>query len=82
MKAEQEEDSGQPLTTQCTIRFFDTAPTAFQTLVLLDNLEQMKQGGPKFKAFYDTVRKNARMISTPTGQIVSMYIDKREAQKD
>lgn len=75
-------DSNQPITTYCTIRFFDTAPTAYQALVLLDNLEEMKQRDPKFKAFYDTVRKNGSNAIYTDRQIMLMYLDKREVQKD
>lgn len=81
LKAELEV-SGEPITSYCTIRFFDTAPTAFQALVLLDNLEDMKQRDPKFKAFYETVRKSGSNDIYTDRQIVLMYIDKREVQKD
>ncbi|MCB2427108.1 hypothetical protein [Methylophaga pinxianii] len=74
--------TGQAITSYCTVRFFDTAPTAFQALVLLDNLEEMKQRDPKFKAFYDTVRKSGSNDIYTDRQIVLMYIDKREVQKD
>lgn len=73
---------GQPITTYCTVRFFDSAPTAFQALVLLDNLDEMKQRDPKFKAFYDTVRKSGSNDIYTDRQIMLMYIDKREVQKD
>ena len=81
LKAELEV-SGQPITSYCTMRFFDTAPTAFQALVLLDNLEDMKQRDPKFKAFYDTVHNSGSNDIYTDRQIVLMYIDKREVQKD
>jgi len=75
------EVAGEPITTYCTIRFFDTAPTAFQALVLLDNLEDLKQRDPKFKAFYDMVRMSGSNDIYTDRQIVLMYIDKREVQK-
>lgn len=81
LKAELQ-DSEEPITTYCTIRFFDTAPTAYQALVLLDNLEQMKQRDPKFQAFYDAVRKSGSNDIYTDRQIMLMYLDKREVQKD
>lgn len=75
-------DSDEPISTYCTIRYFDTAPTAFQANVLLNNLEDMKAQDPKFKAFYDKVRESGNNDIYTDRQIVLMYIDKREVQKD
>ena len=66
----------------CTMQHFDTAPTAFQAQVLTYELDEMKQRDPVFKAFYDTVRKNSSNDIYSDRQIVLMYIDKREVNKD
>lgn len=74
--------SDEPISTYCTIRYFDTAPTAFQANVLLNNLDDMKARDPKFKAFYDKVRESGSNDIYTDRQIVLMYIDKREVKKD
>lgn len=75
-------DSDEPISSYCTIRYFDTAPTAFQANVLLNNLDDMKARDPKFKAFYDKVRESGSNDIYTDRQIVLMYIDKREVNKD
>lgn len=76
------EQAGQTLAIYCASRHFDTAPTAFQAQVLLQDLEGMKQRDPKFREFYDTVRKSSGNDIYTDRQIVLMYIDKREVNKD
>lgn len=76
------QNSDEPISTYCTIRYFDTAPTAFQANVLLNNLDDMKARDPKFKAFYDKVRESGSNDIYTDRQIVLMYIDKREVKKD
>lgn len=76
------ENSDEPISSYCTIRYFDTAPTAFQANVLLNNLDDMKARDPKFKAFYDKVRESGSNDIYTDRQIVLMYIDKREVNKD
>lgn len=76
------EQAGQTLAFFCTSRHFDTAPTAFQAQVLMQDLEAMKQRDPKFKAFYDGIRKHSGNDIYTDRQIVLMYIDKREVNKD
>lgn len=76
------QSSDEPISTYCTIRYFDTAPTAFQANVLLNNLDDMKARDPKFKAFYDKVRESGSNDIYTDRQIVLMYIDKREVKKD
>lgn len=76
------ENSNQPISTYCTIRYFDTAPTAFQASVLLNNLDDMKSRDPKFKAFYDKVRETGSNDIYTDRQIMLMYIDKREVNKN
>ncbi|MDX1573114.1 MAG: hypothetical protein R3341_03750 [Methylophaga sp.] len=76
------ESSDEPISSYCTIRYFDTAPTAFQATVLLNNLDDMKARDPKFKAFYDKVRESGSNDIYTDRQIVLMYIDKREVNKD
>lgn len=76
------EQAGQTLAIYCASRHFDTAPTAFQAQVLLQDLEGMKQRDPKFRQFYDTVRKSSGNDIYTDRQIVLMYIDKREVNKD
>lgn len=75
-------EAEQTLAIYCASRHFDTAPTAFQAQVLLQDLEGMKQRDPKFRAFYDTVRKDSANDIYTDRQIVLMYIDKREVNKD
>lgn len=79
IKAEQ---ADQTLAIYCASRHFDTAPTAFQAQVLLQDLEGMKQRDPKFKAFYDNIRRDSSNNIYSDRQIVLMYIDKREVNKD
>lgn len=76
------EQSDQTLAIYCASRHFDTAPTAFQAQVLLQDLDGMKQRDPKFREFYDTVRKDSGNDIYTDRQIVLMYIDKREVNKD
>lgn len=76
------EKSDEPISSYCTIRYFDTAPTAFQANVLLNNLDDMKVRDPKFKAFYDKVRESGSNDIYTDRQIMLMYIDKREVNKD
>lgn len=76
------EQQNKTIAIYCTIQHFDTAPTAFQAQVLTDELEDMKQRDPQFKAFYDTVRNNSSNNIYTDRQIVLMYIDKREVNKD
>ncbi|MDT8311634.1 MAG: hypothetical protein RQ732_09340 [Methylophaga sp.] len=76
------ENSDEPMSSYCTIRYFDTAPTAFQANVLLKNLDDMKARDPKFKAFYDKLRDSGSNNIYTDRQIVLMYIDKREVNKD
>jgi hypothetical protein len=66
----------------CTMQHFDSAPTAFQAQVLTYQLDDMKQRDPAFKAFYETVRKNSSNDIYTDKQIVLMYIDKREVNKE
>lgn len=79
LKADQSE---QTLAIYCASRHFDTAPTAFQAQVLLQDLEGMKQRDPKFKVFYDGIRQHSSNAIYTDRQIVLMYIDKREVNKD
>lgn len=79
LKADEAEQS---LAVFCTSRHFDTAPTAFQAQVLIQDLEGMKQRDPKFKAFYDGIRQHSSNAIYSDRQIVLMYIDKREVKKD
>jgi hypothetical protein len=76
------EQQNKTIAIYCTIQHFDTAPTAFQAQVLTDELEDMKQRDPQFKTFYDTVRNNSSNNIYTDRQIVLMYIDKREVNKD
>jgi hypothetical protein len=76
------EQAQQTLTVYCASRHFDTAPTAFQAQVLMQDLEGMKQRDPKFKAFYDGIRQHSSNAIYTDQQIVLMYIDKREVNKD
>ncbi len=76
------EQAGQTTAIYCASRHFDTAPTAFQAQVLLQDLEGMKQRDPKFREFYETVRKDSGNDIYTDRQIVLMYIDKREVNKD
>jgi hypothetical protein len=73
---------GNSIAIYCTTRFFDTAPTAFQAQVLNQDIEGMKARDPKFKRFYDTVRKNGSNAIYSDKQIILMYIDKREVNKE
>lgn len=74
--------SGEAITSYCTMRHFDTAPTAFQASVLVRNLDEFKARDSKFKAFYDKVRESGSNDIYTDRQIVLMYIDKREVNKD
>ncbi len=72
----------QTLAVFCASHHFDTAPTAFQAEVLMQDLQGMKQRDPKFKAFYDGIRQHSSNAIYTDRQIVLMYIDKREVNKD
>lgn len=48
----------------------------------MQDLEGMKQRDPKFKAFYDGIRQHSSNAIYTDQQIVLMYIDKREVNKD
>ncbi|MBE0438642.1 MAG: hypothetical protein IBX57_02570 [Gammaproteobacteria bacterium] len=72
----------QTIALYCASRHFDTAPTAFQAQVLKQDLEGMKKRDPKFKSFYDTMRQNGSYDIYTDQQIILMYIDKREVNKD
>jgi pectate lyase len=74
--------SGQTTAIYCTINHFDTAPTAFQAQVLTQELDEMKARDPAFKAFYNNIRKNSSNDIYTDRQIVLMYIDKREVNKE
>lgn len=76
------EQAGQTPAIYCASRHFDTAPTAFQAQVLLQDLEGMKQRDPQFREFYETIRKDSSNDIYTDRQIVLMYIDKREVNKD
>jgi len=76
------DNAEQTLAVFCASRHFDTAPTAFQAQVLMQDLEGMKQRDPKFKAFYDGIRQHGSNDIYSDRQIVLMYIDKREVNKD
>lgn len=76
------EKASQTIAIYCASRHFDTAPTAFQAQVLMQDLDGMKQRDPKFREFYETVRKNSGNDIYTDRQIVLMYIDKREVNKD
>lgn len=76
------EQVGQTIAIYCAERHFDTAPTAFQAQVLTQDLDAMKQRDPKFKAFYDGIRQHSGNDIYTDRQIVLMYIDKREVNKD
>ena len=79
VKAEQAE---QTIALYCASRHFDTAPTAFQAQVLKQDLAGMIERDPKFKAFYQGIRKNGSNTIYTDQQIILMYIDKREVNKD
>ncbi len=74
--------AGQIIAVYCASRHFDTAPTAFQAQVLNQDLEGMKQRDPKFKTFYDGIRQHSGNDIYTDRQIILMYIDKREVNKD
>jgi hypothetical protein len=76
------EQAQQTLAVFCASHHFDTAPTAFQAEVLMQDLEGMKQRDPNFKAFYDGIRQHSSNAIYTDRQIVLMYIDKREVNKD
>lgn len=76
------ENSDEPISEYCTVRYFDTAPTAFQASVMLRNLDDIKARDPKFKAFYDKVRVSGSNDIYTDRQIMLMYLDKREVNKD
>ncbi len=72
----------QTIAVYCAPRHFDTAPTAFQAQVLNQDLDGMKQRDPKFKGFYDGIRQHGGNDIYTDRQIILMYIDKREVDKD
>lgn len=73
---------GQSVAVYCASRHFDTAPTAFQAQVLNQDLEGMKKRDPQFKTFYDGIRQHGSNNIYTDRQIILMYIDKREVNKD
>ncbi|WP_417542340.1 hypothetical protein [Methylophaga thalassica] len=76
------EKAGQSTAVFCASRHFDTAPTAFQAQVLNQDIEGFKQRDPKFKAFYDGIRQHSSNDIYTDRQIILMFIDKREVNKD
>ncbi|WP_289243676.1 hypothetical protein [Methylophaga sp. UBA678] len=76
------EQAGQSTAVFCASRHFDTAPTAFQAQVLNQDIEGFKQRDPKFKAFYDGIRQHGSNDIYTDRQIILMFIDKREVNKD
>ena len=76
------QQADQTLAFYCTSLHFDTAPTAFQAQVLMQDLDGMKERDPKFKAFYEGIRQHSGNDIYTDRQIVLMYIDKREVNKD
>lgn len=74
--------AGQSTAVFCASRHFDTAPTAFQAQVLNQDIEGFKQRDPKFKAFYDGIRQHRSNDIYTDQQIILMFIDKREVNKD
>lgn len=79
LKAEQ---AKQTIALYCASRHFDTAPTAFQAQVLKQDLAGMIERDPKFKAFYQGIRQHGSNAIYTDQQIILMYIDKREVNKD
>lgn len=76
------EQTGQSTAVFCASRHFDTAPKAFQAQVLNQDIEGFKQRDPKFKAFYDGIRQHGSNDIYTDRQIILMFIDKREVNKD
>jgi len=66
----------------CVSRHFDTAPIAFQAQVVNQDLDDIKERDPKFKAFYDGIRQHGSNDIYTDRQIILMYIDKQEVSKD
>src|SRR5690606_18836306 len=66
----------------CASRHFDTAPTAIQARVMLPRLDELKQRDARFRAFYDTVRNSGSNAIYSDQQILLMYLDNREVNKD
>jgi len=75
-------DTELPLTIYCTTQFFDTAPIAFQARAMELNIEEMKANDPGFKRHYETIRKNSTLDIYTDAQIIELYLDKREVNKD
>jgi hypothetical protein len=76
------EKSKQTTAIYCTSRYFDTAPRAFQAEVLNQDLEGMKQRDPRFNVYYESIRQHGSNDIYTDQQIILMYIDKREVNKD
>jgi hypothetical protein len=76
------EKSKQTTAIYCASRHFDTAPRAFQAQVLNQNLEGMKKHDPRFKLYYESIRQHGSNDIYTDQQIILMYIDKREVNKD
>lgn len=77
-----EYDTELPLTIYCTTQHFDTAPIAFQARAMELNIEEMKANDPGFKRHYETIRKNSTLAIYTDAQIIELYLDKREVNKD
>lgn len=75
-------DTKLPLTLYCATQFFDTAPIGLQARAMELNIEQMKIQDPVFKQYYDTIRKNNNLDIYTDAQIIELYLDKREVNKD
>lgn len=79
VKAEQ---AHQTTAIYCASRHFDTAPRAFQAQVLKQDLEGMRKRDAQFNAFYEGLRQHGTNDIYTDQQIILMYIDKREVNKD
>ena len=75
-------DTELPLAIYCTTQHFDTAPIAFQARAMELNIEDMKQNDPAFRAYYETVRRNSTLDIYTDAQVIELYLDKREVNKD
>ncbi|MCC5796056.1 MAG: hypothetical protein JJU48_01855 [Methylophaga sp.] len=75
-------DTELPLAIYCTTQHFDTAPIAFQARAMELNIEDMKKNDPTFRAYYDTVRRNSTLDIYTDAQVIELYLDKREVNKD
>lgn len=77
-----EYDTELPLTIYCTTQHFDTAPIAFQARAMELNIEKMKEKDPGFRRHYETIRKNSTLDIYTDAQVIELYLDKREVNKD